>query len=375
MKIFLLFGLACALPAFPQTSSQSSTSGNSFETTVKRAEAARAADKTQEAIGLYQQAVRARANWSEGWWYLGTLNYDSDRYAEGGDAFRRLTELEPKMAIAWAMLGLCEFETKKYDRSLDHLQRGIQLGLSQDQTFFEVAQYHFALLLSRSEHFDAAIEILSKFAAHGPVGPKFVEAMGIACLHKPVLPSELPPTEREIVMDVGRAMCDAAGRRTADAIPELESILKQHPDQPQLHYLYGMVLLANDPDKALIALKDEIAISPSHPEALVSIAGEYVKRSDYKSALPYAEKAVQSNPDYFAAHAMLGKVLVEGDLDVARGTKELETAVHLAPGNLQARFSLATAYAKAGRKEDAARERAEFLRLRSQTDGAAAQQN
>jgi len=100
----------------------------------------------------------------------------------------------------------------------------------------------------------------------------------------------------------------------------------------------------------------------------VSIAAEYLKRGEYQTALPSAEKAVEVSPNYFAAHAILGQVLAEGDLDVPRGTRELETAVRLAPWQPQVHFALGTAYAKAGRKTDAAKEREEFLRLRGQSE-------
>lgn len=366
MKYLALLLSVFVLAAQTQAPIEKNSSG--FDAIAKKAEAARHDNNTVEAIDFYRQAVRLKPTWSEGWWYLGSLYYDSDQYADGLAAFRRLTLLEPKMAVAWAMLGLCEFETKNYDRSLEHLQQAGSLGLAPDQSFFEVARYHEALLLTRSEQYDAAIDILSKMIAHGETGPKQIEALGIACLFKPVLPGELPPAEREMVMAVGRAMSDAATRRTADAASQLEALLRDHPNQPQLHYLYGLVLLAGDPDKALQAFNEELAISPNHEQALVSIAGEYVKRSDYKSALPYAEKAAAADPSLYFGHAMLGRVLVDGDLDVARGAKELEIAARLAPANLQVRFTLAGAYSKLGRKEDAARERAEFLRLRAQTD-------
>ena len=93
-------------------------------------------------------------------------------------------------------------------------------------------------------------------------------------------------------------------------------------------------------------------------------AAEYLKRGEYQTALPAAEKSVEASPGYFAAHAILGQILAEGDLDVSRGTRELETAVRLAPWQPQVHFVLGTAYAKAGRKADAAKEREEFLRLR-----------
>ena len=216
--------------------------------------------------------------------------------------------------------------------------------------------------------------IIAKYARKAKDSPNFVEAMGIATLRKPLLPSELPPQERELVMDVGRAMCDAAARRTADAATEMAGIVKKYPTAPQVHFLYGMVMLTNDPDKAIASLKDELAITPNHAEALISLAGEYLRRTEYTTALPYAEKAVLSKPGYFATYAMLGRVLVEGDIDIPRGTKQLETAVKMAPGNPQARFALATAYTKAGRKDEAAKERAEFLRLRNQDNGTVAEQ-
>jgi len=46
--------------------------------------------------------------------------------------------------------------------------------------------------------------------------------------------------------------------------------------------------------------------------------------------------------------------------------------VKMAPENPQSRLALASAYAKAGRKQDAAAQRAEFLRLRNQKDESSA---
>jgi tetratricopeptide (TPR) repeat protein len=128
--------------------------------------------------------------------------------------------------------------------------------------------------------------------------------------------------------------------------------------------------LANDSDKALEEWNAELAISPEHPQALVSIAAEYLKRGEYQTALPSAEKSVEVSPNYFAAHAILGQILAEGDLDVPRGMRELETAVRLAPWQPQVHFALATAYARAGRKADAAKEREEFMRLRGPNETA-----
>ena len=342
-----------------------------FEALVKKADAARESDQIGEAISLYRQVTHANPRFVEGWWYLGTLFYESDQYAEGQEAFRHVTGLNPEMALGWAMLGLCEFETKDFDRAMVHLERADALKIPSEHDFHDVAKYHLALLLTRAGKFELAIRILADFAQRGKDDLPSREAMGLAALRKPLLPTELPPLEREIVLDVGRAMCDASARRAADADKDVSDLLAKYPNTPQIHFVAGTILLGSDPDRALEEWKAELAISPSHPQALVSIAGEYVKRSEYEKALPYAEKAVTADPGFATTHVILGQALVKGDLDVTRGVRELETAVRLVPGQAQFHFALAAAYARAGRKEDAARERAEFLKLMGQKEVAA----
>jgi Flp pilus assembly protein TadD len=77
--------------------------------------------------------------------------------------------------------------------------------------------------------------------------------------------------------------------------------------------------------------------------------------------------AVKTRPGDFSTHVALGRVLLLSD-DAAGAARELEAAVKLAPDNPEARFSLASAYSRLGRKADAAREQAEFKRLRKLID-------
>jgi len=363
---------ACVAVAQTKSSASEKPAGTAnvagFEALVKKADAAREGDQADEATRLYKQVVRTKPGFVEGWWYLGTLYYEADQYAEGRVAFRHVTGLKPEMALGWAMLGLCEFETKDYDSALAHLERADQLKIPTEQGFYDVSKYHYALLLIRAGRFEPAAKIIADFARQAKDSPQFTEAMGLAALRKPLLPNELPPLEREMVLDVGHALCDSAARRAAEAERDRLELLRKYPNTPQIHYLSGTMVLANDSDKALEEWNAELAISPEHAQALVSIAAEYLKRGEYQKALPSAEKAVEVNPKYFAAHAILGQVLAEGDLDIPRGTHELETAVRLAPWQPQVHFALGTAYAKAGRKADAAKEREEFLRLRGQNE-------
>ncbi len=365
--LIIAAGLSAVLGAqTPAPHAPTQTSG--FDRISKQADAAREAGHVDEAISLFKKGVVLKPAWEEGWWGLGSLYYDLDNYALGRDAFRRLTLLNPKVGITWAMLGLCEFQTKQYDLSLTHLGRGIALGVGGDQNISDVANYHLALLLTRSEEYEQALKLLAEFAQRNVNQPSYVEAMGIAALRKPLLPSELPASERELVMDVGRAMYDATSRRAKESESDFRLVLDKYPTTANIHYLYGTSLLNSNSDMALSEMKKELEISPAHVPAMVAIAAELLRSENYKDALPYAEKAISIDPNSFPAHAILGRVLVEGDLGKPRGVKELEIAKQLQPASPQVRIALASAYAKVGRNEDAAKERQEFQKLRKLVD-------
>jgi predicted Zn-dependent protease len=105
-----------------------------------------------------------------------------------------------------------------------------------------------------------------------------------------------------------------------------------------------------------------LKISPDHLPSILQIAYEFLRRSDWDAAKPWAQRAVELDPRDFTARRALGQVMLETG-NTADSIAQLETGVRLAPDSPSMRFMLARAYQKAGRQADAQRERAEFLRL------------
>lgn len=360
-------------PPRKPASTVAGSSSAEFERLLAAAAEARQAQRWEEAIDLYGKVIKLEPTYVEGHWYLGTAYYSLDNFSQCRDTFRRVVRLAPKNGAAFAFLGLCEFGLKEYDRSLEHLLQSRILGVGDTKDLASISRYRAALLMTRIEQFEQALETLGEFAAEGDDNPRVIEAMGLATLRMPFLPNEAPPDRREMVLMAGRASYMMATRNTAGSDRAFGALVARYPETPNVHYAYGVFLLQEQPDKAIEEFKRELELQPDHPSSLMQIAFEYLKRSDAPAALPWAQKAVAAAPREFPAHKALGQALLEtGDVDGA--IKELDVGIKLAPDSPGLHFLLARAYQRAGRAEDAARARDEFTRLdrlaRTQRSGA-----
>jgi tetratricopeptide (TPR) repeat protein len=366
-------GQAPKKPAATAKKPAAAASSAAFDRLVQEATDARRAEHWEDAIALYAKAVKLKPTWVEGYWYQGTAYYSLDDFQHGREMFRKVLRLAPKNGAAYAFLGLCEFGLKDYDSSLQDLLRSRILGVGDTGELGGVARYHAALLMTRLQQFEQALETLGEFANEGNDNPRIIEAMGLATLRMPMLPTEAPPDRREMLLMAGRASYMMATRNTAAAEKAFEALAARYPETPNVHYAYGVFLLAEKPDQGIEEFKRELELQPGHPASLIQIAFEYDKRGDPKSALPWAKEAVAAAPNDFAAHKALGQALLDTD-DVDGAIGELVTGLKLAPESPGLHFTLARAYQKAGRLDEATKEREEFMRLdklaRTQRSGA-----
>jgi tetratricopeptide (TPR) repeat protein len=344
----------------PSKSGTPATSAQ-FDRVLKAATEARHDQRWEDAIELYAKVVRLKPNYVEGYWYQGTAYYTLDDYAHGRDAFRKVVRLAPKNGAAFAFLGLCEFGLKEYDRSLQHLLQSRVLGAGDTQELAGVARYHAAILMTRIEQFEQALETLGEFVPEGDDNPRVIEAMGLATLRMPVLPAEAPPERRDMVMMAGRASYMMAAR-SQGAAKAFEALVDRYSETLNVHYAYGVYLLQEQPDQAIQEFKRELELQPAHPASLMQIAFACLSLGNAEAALPWSKQAVASAPNTFAARKALGQALLETG-DVEGAVRELRQGITLAPDSPGLHFLLARAYQRAGRLDDATREREEFMRL------------
>lgn len=334
-----------------------------FDRIAKQAAEVSEQNRLEEATRLYRQAVVLRPQWAEGWWSLGTLEYDRDHYVAAAHAFRKLLRLAPKNGTAHVMLGLSEFELGEDREALKQIQEGDALGVENNAQLREVALFHEGILLLRAGKYVSALAPLRALCETRVRSNELVQTLGLTVFG--LTPKAAPPEGtpgHQVIFGAGHAECLAAGKHTGQAREEYQSLLSEYPDYPDLHYAYGRFLLEmHDTDGAVKQFKEELKNNPEQVNAMLEIAAVRY-RVDSARGLKYAEVAVKLAPQLPFAHYLLGLLYLDTDQAQA-AIPHLQAARRAFPNEPSVYFALGTAYAKVGRKEDAARARAVFLRL------------
>jgi tetratricopeptide (TPR) repeat protein len=358
--LILFMGGQFVAPAFAQADS---LKARDFGSLSAQANAARDGNRLDEAVALYQKALALRPRWAEGWWSLGTIEYDRDAYGEAARAFDKLIALDPKAGTAKVMLGLCEFELGNDASALQHIEEGKSIGIASDPQLRQVMLYHEGVLLERNGSFEAAREALATLCRDGVESDEVRARLGMVVLR--LRAKDPPPNDTrdwEVAAGLGHAECLAAQKNFDEARRDYSRLAAKHPGYPNIHYAYGRFLLeVHDETAAVEEFRREIQNSPGHVPARLEIAAaEY--RVDSARGLPYAEEAVKLDPNLPFGHYLLGLLLVDTK-NYERAIPELEMAQRAFPQQAKVYFALASAYARAGRTQEAAQARETFLRL------------
>ena len=359
----VVFVLAATLPSLCPAAQKG------FDEIARDADAARTADQMQDAIRLYRQGVGLRPSWQDGWWWLGSLYYDQDRFPEAQAALTRFVAMAPEPGPAYAFLALSEYETHNYALSLQHFQKWELHGSPGTDALLDVAGFHWALLLTREGRFVHALYLLGAKAQKRGYSPALAEAMGLASLRMASLPEEYPPERREMVWLAGQAAFYASWQHRFDLADDyVRKLLLHYSEEPNVHYFWGTLFdIRKMHGAAKQQYQEELRISPRNAPAMVDLARACLTDHQFDEAVSWAKRALEIAPGDPLAHYVLGgALLATGHSE--ESARELEIAVRKAPDSAPIRFELATAYRKLGRKKDADREFAVFASLKKKPE-------
>lgn len=322
--------------------------------------------RSKDAIATLDKALQGNPQWRHGWWLLGSILYDAEKYEAARRPLERLIQLDPKSGAGWVLLGLCEFEMKDYGLALQHLQRGDAFGVPSELDLLDVVRYHEALLLILDKRFDPAQVLLDQLTRKGLATDEVAFAQGLVALRIPALPASLEYMT-EIIRRVGRAQRAIARAELTEAAAIYKELASTYPAIPNLHLSYAALLLQMRDRKASEAeLRAEIKLNPKSVEARLRLCA-LLEDDAPSAAQSFAAEALALDPASFKAHFFLGRLLFKEE-KFAESARELEISRDLNPSGSAIRFALIRAYNALGRKIEAKREASVFKRLRELED-------
>ena len=148
--------------------------------------------------------------------------------------------------------------------------------------------------------------------------------------------------------------------RWDDAAALYRKILAQNPGVPRIHFRLGRVALSKveSPENTEEARKDfeeELQVDPNNAAAEFSL-GEIARRGgQWSDAVPHFTNAGKLDPGFAEAFLALG-ISLNSSERYSEAVGPLEHYVKMLAGDPAGHYQLALAYARLGRKEDAARE-------------------
>src|SRR5262249_23573915 len=89
------FLLAFGMLSAPDNTAAQPRPSDTFNRLSRMAQKASAENRLDDASRLYKKALAIRPTWADGWWSLGTLEYDQNHYTKAGGDFKQVIKLQP----------------------------------------------------------------------------------------------------------------------------------------------------------------------------------------------------------------------------------------------------------------------------------------
>jgi Tfp pilus assembly protein PilF len=159
--------------------------------------------------------------------------------------------------------------------------------------------------------------------------------------------------------------------RAAEAKATFEELLKQYPEEADLHLFLGISLLRlREPQGAEAAVKRAIAINPNHVEARTLLGWiDSEVRGDFDAAIKEYAKVVELRPDLPEAYNNLG-VAQKRKGDLAQAAESFNRALKLKPDYSAAVSNRGWVFAEQNRWDDARRDFEKAITINPNDDGA-----
>lgn len=326
------------------------------------------------------------------------------KLAEAAQAWRAVTNRNPKDAAAFASLGAVLSKEQKYKEAAYAYRRAIALnptlsGIQLNLGLAEFKQGHFqgaiapfrAALVSDPNSLQArmllgfsyygagkfadGVKHLQLAARSDPTNTELHQVLAQSCLwakqyscaldeFRKIL--EQNPDSSAAHVLTGQAL-DGLGK-TPEAIAEFQAAAKTAPREPNVHFGLGYLYWkSHQYDEAQREFENELSVDPSHAQSLAYLGDIEMKRSNPETALALIGKATKLKDDIRIAYLDKGAILAQ-QKRYDEAVAALRRAVELDPAEPDAHYRLGHVYQDMGKAAESQKEFAQVRELHEKKD-------
>jgi predicted Zn-dependent protease len=313
--IAALLLVACA--SSPSARAQDNEVTPEVQQLYAQAQAAQKGGDEATAIQKYRAMIRLAPHLAAAYNNLGRLYFNQHDFADAAETLAKGLKLNPDMPTASAMLGMSYLETGEVEKAEEPLRTASQVNPKDP-----LVQMALAKVLIRERKYDGAVEVLKRY-------------------------TEQNPRDQEAWYELGNTYLQLS----EDSLKKINQI---DPNSVVAHEVAGEIDESmHNYDGALVEYKKAVDLAPEKSAPHMHLANAYWSISKWESARTEFKAALVHDPNNCTAHWKLGNTMLEANDGAAEALTQLNQAVALCPGLMQARVDRARALVKSGKQEEA----------------------
>jgi len=266
------------------------------------------------AMKHYLQALDLQPSYLEATVKLGTHHLICGRWDEAAEAFHRASELNDKTLVNYVGTGVAQAAAGRHAEAMSSFD--LAAAVEPNST----------LLLTEMARLQLKVAVADEFAKSFTTG------------------QDLPADEADFDND----------HLLHQQIDRHAEQVERHPDHPDVHYRYGVLLRSEGRlGEAIEQFSKAVEINPSYVQAIIKLGITQQELGLIDEAVASFKRALDIEPKYVDLHYRLGLLYTDRQ-QFEQAVRHMETAAAGAPDNEQIRTALALSLQNMGLMDRAA---------------------
>ncbi len=294
---------------------------------------------------------------------LGRLYYRRGRFQEALEPLRQAYELDSKLEAPKALSGLCHYQIGDFSAARQDLLTALKLDPSDG-----LAKLFLARSLLQLDDVKGALKLLDELQQEDPKNVEVLFTLGwaYAGLAVTTLDAIQKADPDSYLVDYLQAKYAEVKQVYPEAVEHYKRAIAKSPNQPELYYCYAHALYANgNSEEALQEFRHVLEMNPDDYRASWE-AARILLPSNPEEAYRLANRALELKPGTYGAVTIRGRALLA--LGKTReAIEDFKKAAALDSNDAANHFQLARAYAKLGLTQEAQTETAIYERIQKES--------